>query len=83
MLALKLKRKATQACILMLKRNPEVHVLKSSTTVTFGIERDPRIMLLMKSVFEVETRLWLRSAPVVGCEVHVAVGVRSAFAVGC
>ena len=66
-LALKLKREITQACILMLKRDPEVRVLKSSTTIAFGTERDPRVVLLMKFAFEIGTR----SAFAVGCEVHV------------
>ena len=47
-LGLKLKREATQACILMLKCDPEVRVLKSSMTIAFGTERDPRVVLLMK-----------------------------------
>ena len=70
-LALKLRREATHACILMLKRDPEVRVLKSSTTIAFGIERDPRILLLMKSAFEIGMRLWLRSAFAIGREVRV------------
>ena len=53
--ALKLKYEATQACILMLKRDPEVHVLKSKTTIAFATECDPRVVLLMTSVFEVGT----------------------------
>jgi len=36
-----LKREAMQACILMLKRDHEVRILKSSTTIVFGTERDP------------------------------------------
>ena len=60
-LALKLKREATQACILMLKHDPKVRVLKSNTTIAFGTERDSRAVLLMKFAFEVRTRLWLRS----------------------
>ena len=44
---------ATQACVLILKRGPEVCVLRSSTTIAFGTERDPRIILLMKSTFKV------------------------------
>jgi len=66
MLASALEREATQAHILMLKRNPEACISKNSTTIAFGTERYPRIVLLMKSVFEIGTRLWLRSAFVVG-----------------
>jgi len=65
-LALKMKREATQAFILMLKRDLEVRVLKSSTTIAFGTERDPRVVLLMKSAFKVRTQLWLRSTFAVG-----------------
>jgi len=54
-LALKLKREATQACSLMLKYDPEVRVLKSGMTIVFGIECDSRVVLLMKSAFEVGT----------------------------
>ena len=46
--ALKLKREATQVCVLMLKCDPEVRVLKSSTTIAFDTERDRRAVLLMK-----------------------------------
>ena len=53
MLVLKLECKATQACVMILKRDPEVCVLRSSTTITFGAERDPSIVLLMKFAFEV------------------------------
>jgi len=54
--ALKLKREATQARVLMLKRDPEVRILKSRMTIVFGTKRDHRVVLLMKSVFEVGTR---------------------------
>jgi len=47
-LVLQLKCEATQGCVLMLKRDPEVHVLKSSMIIAFGTERDPRVVLLMK-----------------------------------
>jgi len=70
-LALKLKREAMHACVLMFKRDPEIRVLKSSTTIAFGTKRDPRVVLLMKSAFEIGTRLWLRSAFAVGREVRV------------
>jgi len=43
--AWKLKCEATQACILILKHDPKVRVLKSNIT---GTERDPRVVLLMK-----------------------------------
>ena len=66
-LALKLKREATHARVQMLKRDPEACVSKNSTTIAFGTERDPCIVLLMKSAFEIGTRLWLRSTFVVGC----------------
>ena len=32
----------------MLKRDPEIRVLNSSTTIAFGTERDPHAVLLMK-----------------------------------
>ena len=35
-----------EPCGLMLKRYPEVGVLKSSTTIAFGTERDPRVALV-------------------------------------
>jgi len=42
MLASVLEREATQARILMLKRDPEACVSKNSMTIVFGTERDPR-----------------------------------------
>ena len=71
MLALKLKREATQACILMLKCELEVRILKSSTTIAFRTERDVCLVLLKKSTCEVGMRLWLRSTFAIGREVHV------------
>jgi len=47
-LALKLKWKATQACVLTLKYDSEVCVFKSSMTIAFSTEREPRVVLLMK-----------------------------------
>ena len=55
-LALKLKCEATQACVLMLKCDSEIRVLKSSMTIAFSIERDPCIVLSMKFAFEIGTR---------------------------
>ena len=56
-LALKLKCDAMQACIFMLKCDPEVRILKSRMTIAFGTERDLPVVLLMKSAFEVGTLL--------------------------
>ena len=56
-LASVLECKTTQARILMLKREPESCVSKNRMIIAFGRERNPRIMLLMKSAFKVGTRL--------------------------
>jgi len=50
----------------MLKCDPESCVSKNNTTIAFGTEPNPRIVLLMKSAFEVGTRLWLKSTFAVG-----------------
>ena len=41
-LALKLKHEATQGRVLMLKRDPEACVSKSSMTIVFGRDREAR-----------------------------------------
>ena len=46
-------------------------LLKSSTTIAIGTERNPHVVLLIKSAFEVGTWLYLRSAFAVGREVRV------------
>ena len=50
-LALKLKREAIQTCIFMLKRDCEVRVSKSSTTISFSAKRDHNVVLLSSGLF--------------------------------
>jgi len=66
----------------MLKRGPEVCVLKSGMTIASYTERDPCVVLLMKSMFEIGMRppCFARFASELKRDPRVA--VRPAFEVG-
>ena len=53
-LAIALKCEATQACILMLKRDREFRVLKRNTTIAFGTECDPCVVFCTIFAFELK-----------------------------